>query len=356
MQLSDGERDVVSGVVQRFFNLKELTPRKPLIIKLKSVESLERLVTHGYLKTASPGAYLPGLRGIECCGDAAFVRVAKHSAAVVLHTLKNLYELEWSKDEFAPADVEAQARKIYDTVEPGAIRLGLYLLQEFPVFSSWAGSPGEITSFHITEHIVQVTDIEAEWDKRIASYRESDRFNDVTALAPELPPVPPPAPVSRPDIDWRLIHQEIRDVARSRFESGHHADAAEAAFKHLNERVRALVKERTGREWDGADLMRRAFSPNQPVLRMDDDPTSMTGKSVQEGYMHIFEGAMMGIRNPKAHGIVQIAPLRATHFLFLASLLMMKLDEALVREASSKASTVPTAPCDPQPQSKKLGT
>jgi len=38
---------------------------------------------------------------------------------------------------------------------------------------------------------------------------------------------------------------------------------------------------------------------------------------------------MTGIRNPKAHANVEIRHERAVHFLFLASLLMFKLDEAM---------------------------
>jgi hypothetical protein len=35
----------------------------------------------------------------------------------------------------------------------------------------------------------------------------------------------------------------------------------------------------------------------------------------------------MGIRNPKAHANITITPERAIHFLFLASLLLFKIDE-----------------------------
>jgi len=41
----------------------------------------------------------------------------------------------------------------------------------------------------------------------------------------------------------------------------------------------------------------------------------------------IARGAMTGIRNPKAHENITIDSRRAIHFLFLASLLMFKIDE-----------------------------
>jgi hypothetical protein len=59
---------------------------------------------------------------------------------------------------------------------------------------------------------------------------------------------------------------------------------------------------------------------------------------MQQGYMQIFAGSMTGIRNPKAHENISIDSVRAVHFLFLASLLMAKLDEANVPAALSGKS------------------
>lgn len=126
---------------------------------------------------------------------------------------------------------------------------------------------------------------------------------------------------------WEVLHPGISDVARERFESGHYADAVEAALKEVNQAVKAVVKERTGQEYDGANLMNRAFSPNNPVLTLADLSTQ-SGRDEQLGYMQLFAGAMTGIRNPKAHANIQIDDIRAVHHLFVASLLRFKMDEA----------------------------
>jgi uncharacterized protein (TIGR02391 family) len=131
----------------------------------------------------------------------------------------------------------------------------------------------------------------------------------------------------RPADFWSLIHPEIVKVTKTRFESGHYADCAEAAMKYINTVVKRIVKVQTGNELDGASLMRTAFSVKNPVIAIDDLSTN-DGQSIQQGYMDIFAGAMTGIRNPKAHGIVTIGPERATHFIFLGSLLMDTLDIA----------------------------
>jgi uncharacterized protein (TIGR02391 family) len=91
--------------------------------------------------------------------------------------------------------------------------------------------------------------------------------------------------------------------------------------------VKRIVKGKSGNELDGAPLMKTAFSVKNPVITLDDLSTN-DGQNIQQGYMEIFAGAMTGIRNPKAHGIVTIGPERAIHFIFLASLLMDTLNIA----------------------------
>jgi len=125
---------------------------------------------------------------------------------------------------------------------------------------------------------------------------------------------------------WGNIHPSVANAARKRYESGHFADAVEAALKALNVTVKTIYQEKTGEELDGVTLMRKAFSPNRPVIILDNQDTQ-SGRDIQQGYMDLFAGAMAGIRNPKAHDIIEIDEGRAIHHLFLTSLLFYKLDE-----------------------------
>jgi uncharacterized protein (TIGR02391 family) len=127
---------------------------------------------------------------------------------------------------------------------------------------------------------------------------------------------------------WELIHPRIIGVSRSRFESKHYADSVEAAFKEINTVVASIVRKKTGEELDGAALMNRAFSLRNAVICLADLSTE-SGKNIQLGFMQIFFGSMTGIRNPKAHGNLTIDDKRAIHFLFLASLLMNKIDDGI---------------------------
>jgi hypothetical protein len=43
--------------------------------------------------------------------------------------------------------------------------------------------------------------------------------------------------------------------------------------------------------------------------------------------MELFRGAILAVRDPKAHDHVQLKKEKAIHFLFLANLLLSRLDE-----------------------------
>lgn len=89
---------------------------------------------------------------------------------------------------------------------------------------------------------------------------------------------------------------ELRDLVRDLFEQGHYSVVVEQAFKFLN----VLVKQRTGLDEDGVSLMRAAFSPKAPKLRVAPLECE-SGRSEQQGYMELFAGSMSAFRNPRAH-------------------------------------------------------
>ena len=103
----------------------------------------------------------------------------------------------------------------------------------------------------------------------------------------------------------------------------------EAAFKEINTRVKKIYKDRTSVEKDGAKLMQAAFSVQNPIIKLGDISTE-TGTNIQQGYMEMFAGAMIGIRNPQAHNNLLITKDNAIRKLHFASMLMYKLDDELI--------------------------
>lgn len=127
---------------------------------------------------------------------------------------------------------------------------------------------------------------------------------------------------------WSYLHPMIYQVSGDKFNQGFYADAVESAMKEVNSRIKRIYRRYRGEEKDGQDLMRKTFSPSNPLLIFEDLDTER-GKNVQEGYMQIFAGAIQGIRNPKAHENTYISREDAIKRLILASLLMEKVDEAI---------------------------
>ena len=134
---------------------------------------------------------------------------------------------------------------------------------------------------------------------------------------------------NNPSSIWDDIHPQIISVAKSRYDKEHYADAVEAAFKEINVRVKSIYKLRTSVEKDGSKLMQAAFSIQNPVIKLGDLSTE-TGINIQQGYMEMFVGAMIGIRNPQAHCNLTISKSEAVRKLHFASMLMYKLDDELV--------------------------
>src|SRR5208337_900416 len=94
------------------------------------------------------------------------------------------------------------------------------------------------------------------------------------------------SPAPEPEDFWSRLHRSVVRVSRTRFEAGHYADAVEAAFKELNSKIKEYVRKATREEYDGVDLMNRAFSPNNPIIRVADLSTK-DGENMQKGYMQI---------------------------------------------------------------------
>jgi uncharacterized protein (TIGR02391 family) len=118
------------------------------------------------------------------------------------------------------------------------------------------------------------------------------------------------------------LHPEIERAVSKLFEDGHYASAVETACKVLD----MLVQMRALRnDINGTALMRVVFSPKAPILKFNEQAND-TEKSEQEGMMHLYEGAMLALRNPRAHGINEDHPERAVEYLSFISMLANALD------------------------------
>jgi len=132
------------------------------------------------------------------------------------------------------------------------------------------------------------------------------------------------APAPSTYLDSLNLHPRILDVSRELFLDGHHWEAVFAAAKALLN----YIKDRSNvHDLDGTPLVRRVFSRNKPILAFNDlaDPTE---QDEQEGMMHLFEGAVLGIRNPGGHSFPEGSEQRAVEYISLLSLLAYRVQES----------------------------
>lgn len=97
--------------------------------------------------------------------------------------------------------------------------------------------------------------------------------------------------------DEVISNDLLRGTTRRLFMTGHYAQAVEEAFKCVDN----YVKSRSNRnDLSGSKLMSAVFNPTNPVLKLNSLVTQ-SEKDEQNGYMQLFVGCMIGIRNPRAH-------------------------------------------------------
>jgi uncharacterized protein (TIGR02391 family) len=126
---------------------------------------------------------------------------------------------------------------------------------------------------------------------------------------------------------WQYLHPKVKSLAKTRFDNEFYADAVLMCLKDANSILKKYVKSKNGRELDGAALMTQAFSAQNPIIAFADINTE-NGRNIQQGYMKIFEGMIIGIRNPKSHENMPLDKNKAIHMLFFCSFLYVKLEES----------------------------
>lgn len=132
---------------------------------------------------------------------------------------------------------------------------------------------------------------------------------------------------------WGMIHPSICKSSQKLFEDGSYINATVDAFIEINDRLKniyRIVKPSSTEIPDGVDLMHKLFAGNPPLLPIG-ELESESGKNVQEGVHFMMAGAISALRNPKSHSNkVHISKDEATRRLMFASMLMYKIDEAIV--------------------------
>ena len=136
------------------------------------------------------------------------------------------------------------------------------------------------------------------------------------------------------------LHPKVIEVSQSLFETGHYSPAIFEAFKAVSN----LVKEKTGLSLDDKDLMTRVFNEDNPIIKLNEGKTR-SDRNEQEGFRFLFMGAIVGIRNPKAHEtVIQTDPYKTLEYLAFASLLMRRVEEGKITKSRTRKSKLSEEP------------
>lgn len=125
-------------------------------------------------------------------------------------------------------------------------------------------------------------------------------------------------------LESRNVHAEVLNYCRAELLDENYFHAVFESTKGVAERIRVM----SGLTTDGADLVNRAFSIQNPVLVLSSLATE-SEKSEQKGFAHLLVGLFGAVRNPLAHAPKTNWPMSeqdALDILTLVSLIHRKLD------------------------------
>ncbi|MBL1146359.1 MAG: TIGR02391 family protein [Pseudomonadota bacterium] len=132
-----------------------------------------------------------------------------------------------------------------------------------------------------------------------------------------------------------ILHPIIIKGAYKQYQNEHFRDAA------LNSIVAVFdyLREKTGLRDDGDRLVSKAFALENPFIILSNIATE-SGRNDQKGFMNIFKGAYLGIRNPKAHTLeTNLTKEKTAQYLIFASLLARRIDEATFPKQNGNLGT-----------------
>ncbi len=129
------------------------------------------------------------------------------------------------------------------------------------------------------------------------------------------------------------LHPRIRQVSEGLFKDGHYPQAILEAYKEVNN----IVKVKSCREdLDGKTLMDQVFKfehrnghiTEKPLIQIN-ELQSQSDRDEQLGFQFLFGGAILAIRNPKAHDTnFEKNPHAALEYIAFASLLAERVEKA----------------------------
>lgn len=130
------------------------------------------------------------------------------------------------------------------------------------------------------------------------------------------------------------LHPKVKEHSLELFNNGHYAPAIFESVKALDNFIRRkanIMNEHS------SNAMAITFNKKNPIIKLNALATR-SDKDEQEGFMHLYIGAIKGIRNPKAHDIIiQVDRNRTLEYLAFLSLLFRRAEEGKVEKKKNNS-------------------
>jgi serine/threonine protein kinase len=181
------ELQIASDVAKSFARARQSTARRVLLIKFINQPTAQAIINlvngcvirvKGHNVFTTNEEYLPRAAAFELCDDAQLREEAKRAATIVLHTLQQMFIGEPKKEGYTFEDLDRHVSEIYPNqiFEDNQLKLGLYLVADLNVLSTFGyRQPGEteLESFQIGEAVMNMPNIENQWDNAMAGFKQS---------------------------------------------------------------------------------------------------------------------------------------------------------------------------------------
>ena len=127
-----------------------------------------------------------------------------------------------------------------------------------------------------------------------------------------------------------ILHKTIAEKSLKLFNDGHYDKAVLAACNEINTKLKDLYRRMRNEEHDGDKLFSKVFTDSEATLLKASDLNTEDGKNEQRGYQFLLKGMWAALRNPKGHANIKMSISTAFDQLVFCSMLMKKIDEAII--------------------------
>lgn len=120
-----------------------------------------------------------------------------------------------------------------------------------------------------------------------------------------------------------LIRSELWLAISDTYEAGNYNHAIIDAFNYMSE----IIREKSGLDGDGEQLVGKAFGGESPILRINKLQT-ITERDSQQGLLNILIGMYKGIRNPRSHDQIEDTKKSADAIIYFIDYLLGVIDQS----------------------------